>query len=213
MPEVWLSDTRRIRHTDGLVVVEYLDVDGVTWTAEKKPQTIYCDPWILDTTNNGWTPAHHEPIAGANFPYAQVEYDPGTEECAFWRFALPPNFDPDEDIIIKVYWKASTAFAGDVVWGVSVLGREEGDDINAAALETEVPAAADTVQGVVEQLTVTTITLTQAQHNLDPDDMVILKLARKAGDDCDNMADDADVVMIKADIAIDPAILVAGMPS
>lgn len=212
MPDLYLSDTRRIRDFgDGTCGIEYYDVGTATWIKEKKPQTIYCDPWILDITNDGWTPAAHGAIAGTNFAYAQVEYDAGAEECSFWRGALPPNFDPTQDIIVKVFWKASTAIAGDVVWGVSVLGREEGDDINAAALGTEVEVV-DTVQGVVEQITVTTITLTPAQHALAANDMLILKLARKAADAADDMADDADVVMVKADIAIDPAILITGMP-
>ena len=211
MPDLYLSDTRRIRDVGGLVVVEYYDVGTTTWIAEKKPQTLNCDPWILDVTNDGWTPAAHAAIAGTNFAYAQVEYDQGAEECAFWRFALPPNFDPTQDIIIRVSWKASTAIANDVVWGVSVLGREEGEDIDAAALGAEVEVV-DTVQGVVEQLTVTVITLTPAQHVLAAHDMVVLKLARKAADAADTLADDADVVMVKADIAIDPSILIAGMP-
>ncbi|GAI44707.1 unnamed protein product [marine sediment metagenome] len=36
MPDLYLSNTRRIRHTDGLVVVEYLDIDGVTWVPMEK---------------------------------------------------------------------------------------------------------------------------------------------------------------------------------
>ncbi len=211
MPDLYLSDTRRIRDfEDGTCGVEYKDALGV-WTKEKKPLTLYCDPWAIDITNDTWTPAERSAVDGTNFPYSQLEYDQTTEESAFWRAALPPNFDPDEDIIIKVWWKASTAIAGQVVWGVSVLGREEGDDINAAPLGTEVEET-DAVQETAEMLTVTTITLTPAQHNLDPDDMLIIKLTRKCEDACDDMADDADVVMVKADIAINPAILITGMP-
>jgi len=211
MPDLYLSDTRRIRDVAGLVVVEYYDVGTDTWIPEKKPVTLYCDPWALDITGDGWTEAGRNAIAGTNFPYSQLEYDSGAEECAFWRAALPPNFDPDEDIIVRVWWKATTAIAGDVVWGVSVLGREEGDDIDAAALGAEVEVV-DTVQGVVEQLTVTEITLTPAQHVLAADDMVIIKLARKAADAADDLADDADVVMVACDIAIDPSVLIEGMP-
>ncbi|GAH82553.1 unnamed protein product, partial [marine sediment metagenome] len=210
MPDLYLSDTRRVRDFgDGTCGVEYYDVGTDTWIAERKPQTIYCDPWAIDITDDGWTPAGRNAVAGTNFPYSQLEYDAGAEECAFWRAALPPNFDATQDIIIKVFWKASTAVAGDVVWGVSVLGREEGDDIDAAALGTEVEVV-DTVQGVVEQLTVTTITLGPAEHVLAANDMVILKLARKAADAADTLADDADVVMVKADIAINPATLITG---
>ncbi|MBA7638687.1 hypothetical protein ES703_46343 [subsurface metagenome] len=209
-PDVYLSDTKRIRDDGGLMVVEHYDV-VLGWIADKKPVTLYCDPWSIDITDDGWTPAGRNAIAGTNFPYSQLEFDPGAEECAFWRAALPPNFDPTQDIIVKVWWKASTEIAGDAVWGVSVLGREEGDDIDAAALGAEVEVVA-TVQGVVEQLTVTEITLTPAQHVLAADDMVIIKLARKAADAADDLADDADVVMVACDIAIDPSVLIEGMP-
>lgn len=210
MPDLYLSDTKRIRDVGGLMVVEQYDVVG-GWIAEKKPQTLYCDPWAIDLTDDGWTPVARAAINGTNFPYSQLEFDPDAEECAFWRAALPPNFDPDEDIIVKVWWKASTAIVGDAVWGVSVLGREEGDDIHTVALGAEVEVV-DTVQGVADQLTVTEITLTPAQHVLAANDMLIIKLARKADDAADDMDDDADVVMVACDIAINPAVLITGMP-
>ncbi|GAI46914.1 unnamed protein product, partial [marine sediment metagenome] len=47
MPDLYLSDTRRTRVVGGLAVVEYYDIGTDTWIAEKKPTTIYCDPWIL----------------------------------------------------------------------------------------------------------------------------------------------------------------------
>ena len=212
MPDLYLSDTRRIRVVGGLAVVEYYDVGTDTWIAEKKPATISCDPWILDITAvGGLNPAAHTAVGGTAFPYAQMDYDDTQEEYSAWRFALPPNFDPDEDIVVKVWWKSAGAIVGDAVWGVSVLGRTEGDDINAAAMGVVVQVV-DTVQGVVEQLTVTEITLTPAQHALAADDMVILMLTRDGADVADDLIGDAQVVMVKADFAIDPAVLIVGMP-
>jgi len=212
MPDLYLSDTRRIRDVGGLVVVEYYDVGTTTWIAEKKPHTIYCDPWILDVTAVGaLNPAAHTAVGGTAFPYAQMDYDDSQEEYACWRAALPPNFDPTQDIRVYVFWKSATAIAGDVVLGASVLGRTEGDDINAAAMGANVQVV-DTVQGVVEQLTVTVITLTPAQHALAANDMLIIMLTRDGADPADTLIGDADVVMVKADLAINPAILIEGMP-
>ncbi len=212
MPDLYLSDTRRIRDVGGLVVVEYYDVGTATWIAEKKPVTLSCDPWVLDNTAvAGLNPAAHTAVGGTNFPYAELDYDDAQEEYSAWRFALPPNFDPDEDIIFRLYWKSGTAIVGDAVWGIAVLGREEGDDIAAAAMGANVQVV-DTVQGVVEQLTVTEITLTPAQHDLDPHDMGIVMVTRDGLDAADTLVGDAHLVMVKVDIAINPAVLIAGMP-
>jgi len=142
--------------------------------------------------------------AGQNHPYDQLEYDPDTEEAGWWDFALPKNFDATKDIEVSVYWIAETQTAGDVVWGVSVLGREECEAWD-AALGTEVTVI-DTTHGTVKSVVKTVITLTPAQHALAANDAVILQLARKAADACDTLTEDADVVMVKVDFAIDPAI-------
>jgi len=212
MPDLYLSDTRRIRDDGGLVVVEYYDVGTDTWIAEKKPLTLYCDPWVLDVTAvGGLFPATHTPVGGTTFPYAQLDYDDAQEEYGCYRGALPPNFDPTQNIIVKIFWKSATAIAGDAVWNVAVLGRTEGDDINAAAMGVEV-GVTDTVEGEVEQLKVTTITLTPAQHLLAAEDMVIAMLQRDGADVVDTLVGDAQVVMLKIDIAIDPSVLIEGMP-
>jgi len=213
MPDFYLSNTRRIRDFgDGTCGVEYYDVGTDTWIAEKKPLSLYCDPWILDITAvGGLNPAAHTAVGGTAFPYAQLDFDDAQAEYGCWRFALPPNFDPDEDIIFRIFWKSATAIGGDVVLGVSVLGREEGDDIDAAAMGAVVQVT-DTVQGVVEQITVTTITLTPAEHLLAANDMVIVMVTRDGADVEDTLIGDADVVMVKVDIAINPAILITGMP-
>ena len=211
MPTVYLSDTKRVTDVGGLVVVEQYDV-VLGWIAEKKPQTIYCDPWILDVQAvGGLNPAAHTAVGGTAFPYAQMDYDAAQEEYSAWRFALPPNFDPDEDIIFHIFWKSAGAIVGNAVWGASVLGRTEGDDINAAAMGVNVQVVG-TVQGVVEQLTVTEITLTPAQHVLAANDMVIVMLTRDGADVADDLIGDAQVVMVKVDVAIDPSVLIEGMP-
>lgn len=213
MPEIWLSDTRRIRHTDGLVVVEYLAADGETWVPEKKPATIQL--WPENASVPEYGPDYPEPCGissylGTNFAYMQLEFDKDTEEHAWWHFALPPNFDPTKNIKVSVFWKAESKITGDVIWGVSVLGRKECEAWD-AALGTEVPVT-DATHGTIKHVVKTEITLTSAQHALAADDAVTLELARKAADPCDTLDEDADVVMVKLDIPIDPAILIEGMP-
>ena len=190
MPDFYLSDTRRLRDFgDGTCGIEYYDVGSATWIKEKKPATIQLWP------------------AAATIP---GEFDPDAEEVGFWDFALPPNFDPTKDIKLSVFWIAETLITGDVIWGVSVLGRHECQAWD-AALGTEVEVV-DTTHGTIKSVVKTEITLTAAQHALAADDAVILQLARKATDGCDTLNEDADVIMAKLDIAINPAILITGMP-
>ena len=217
MPDLYLSDTRRIKDFgDGTCGVEYYDVATDTWIKEKKPQTIQLWPATatIPGVGDGYgTPAYSHLImggAGQNHPYWQLEYDPDAEEAGWWHFALPPNFDPTQDIKVSVFWIAESEITGDVVWGVSVLGRKECEAWD-AALGTEVKVT-DTTHGTIKSVVKTVITLTPAQHALAVDDAVILQLARKAADAADTLTEDADVVMAKVDFAIDPAVLIEGMP-
>ena len=159
-----------------------------------------CVPGVGD----GYTkPAYSHLImggAGQNIPYWQIEFDPDTEEAAWWGFALPANFLREQPIKARVHWIAETAITGDVVLGASVLGREEGE-VWDAALGTEVEVT-DTTQDVAGEMTTTEITLTPAQHGLAPGDVVTLQLARKAANAADTLTEDADVVMVDLEIAV-----------
>jgi len=211
MPDVYLSDTRRISDFgDGTCGIEYYDALTAAWIKEKKPATIQLMPStaVIPGVGDGYVTQCYRRLvmgdAGQNYPYDQLEYDPDTEEAGWWQFALPKNFDHTKDIEVSVYWIAETQTTGDVVWGVSVLGREECQPWD-AALGTEVEVV-DTTHGTIKSVVKTVITLTPAQHALAANDAVILQLARKAGDGCDTLTEDADVVMAKLDFAIDPAI-------
>ncbi|GAH71446.1 unnamed protein product, partial [marine sediment metagenome] len=131
MPDLYLSDTRRVRVVGGLAVVEYYDVGTDTWIPEKKPATIQLTPEgaTIPAVANGYgTPCAKTLVmggAGQNHPYNQLEYDPTAEEAGWWHFALSPNFDPTKDIKLSVFWIAESEITGDVVWGVKVLGRQE----------------------------------------------------------------------------------------
>ena len=217
MPDFYLSDTRRLRDFgDGTCGIEYYDVATGTWIKEKKPATIQLMPGtaVIPGVGDGYvTPCYCRLVmggAGQNHPYNQLEYDPDTEEAGWWDFALPPNFDPTKDIKLSIFWIAESEITGDVVWGVSVLGRQECEAWD-AALGTEVEVV-DTTHGTIKSVVKTEITLTPTQHALAANDAVILQLARKAADACDTLTEDADVIMVKLDFAINPAMLIEGMP-
>ena len=145
--------------------------------------------------------------AGTNFPAWGFLFDMTTEQGNWWPFSLPRNFLKQHQVKVKVYWMAVAAVAGGVVWGVKLLGRKEGE-VWDAPLGAEVMAAG-TVQDVAGELTVTEITIPAATHLLEEKDTVMLQLARKVGEDDDDLAEDAKVVMVDFEFARDPNILVA----
>ncbi|MBA7663704.1 hypothetical protein ES703_71751 [subsurface metagenome] len=144
---------------------------------------------------------------GTNFPAWGFLFDMTAEEGNWWPFCLPRNFLKQHQVKVKVYWMAVAAVAGGVVWGVKLLGRKEGE-VWDAPLGAEVMAAG-TVQDVAGELTVTEITIPAATHLLEEKDTVMLQLARKVGEDDDDLAEDAKVVMVDFEFARDPNILVA----
>lgn len=162
------------------------------------------------------TPAGIGLAQGTNHPYSQIEFDPTAEECCWYYFTLPRNFLKQHAVKVKIYWKAHTAVAGNVVWAACVLGRKEGEDLDvdmdtpvANQVGGEVVAAADVVQVAADALTVTEITLPPATHLLEEKDGVVLRIARKVDHVDDDMADDADVVWVDFEFARDANILVA----
>ena len=62
---------------------------------------------------------------GANFSYETLDYDDGTEETAYWERWLTPDYDL-ENVVADIDWIAA-AGAGDVKFGLQVLGRAEGE--------------------------------------------------------------------------------------
>lgn len=151
------------------------------------------------------TPAGSGSAQGDHHPYWQIEFDQAAEERCWWYFSLPRNFDADKNIKVKVHWKAATAVTGDVVFGTSVLGRVEGEVFD-AAMGTEVNSATSTTQDVAGEITTTEIELTPTQHALAAGDVVVLQLARKVAEAGDDLAEDADVVMVEFEYAVDPRV-------
>lgn len=144
-----------------------------------------CDA-VLPTAN----PPAKTKTDGANFTYDTLDFDPDTEQSAYWVFNLSPDYT-DENFMLLIRWK-STATTGDVKWGLSVLGREEGE-VWDAALGTE-QTKITTAQDVAGELAYSLIP--SFNPLCSPNDTVIVKLARKAADGLDTMAADACVTEV-----------------
>lgn len=155
--------------------------------------------------SNGYgTPAGSGSAQGDNHPYWQIEYDPDAVERCWWYFTLPRNFLRNQPIKVKLHWKAAVEVVGNVVWAACVLGREEGEDLD-IAMGDEVEVV-DAVQDVADELTVTEITITPDVHLLAPKDAVVLRVARNADDVLDTLTEDADLVWVDFEMAVNPRI-------
>jgi len=136
---------------------------------------------------------------GANFSYNTLDFAPDTEESCYWEKPLAPDY-AGEDIFLIIKWK-STAIAGNVKWGVSVLGREAGEVFD-VALGTE-QTIITTTENVAGELVYSLIL--PFPPSLSPNDTLIVKLARKAADAADTMLTDAlvmEVFLVWATVSI-----------
>ncbi|MBA7621325.1 hypothetical protein ES703_28685 [subsurface metagenome] len=140
---------------------------------------------ILPTSN----PPAKVTTDGANFSYETLDYDQATEEKAYWERWLSPDYK-NENITADIFWKATPA-AGNVKWGIQVLGRKEGETWD-AALGTE-KTVVDATGGaeVVNKASVQTF-----PPNWEGQDILMFKIARKAADGEDTLAGDAEILKV-----------------
>lgn len=147
--------------------------------------TLIPDDAILPVAN----PPDLASVDGANFSYACLDFDQATEEKAYWGWFLTPDY-LEENIVVDIYWIATPA-VGDVKFGFSVLGRQKGETWD-SALGTERTVIQTTGgAGVLNRARITTFS-----PNWAAGDVVQFKLARKAADGTDTLADDARVLKV-----------------
>jgi hypothetical protein len=127
---------------------------------------------------------------GTNFSYYTLNFDKDAEESAFWEFCLPDDYDGGT-ILVNLWWKSS-ATSGDAVFKVQVLGREEGETLDAALGSAQ--SVTDTTPASAGNIAVC------APMAFSPSwvagDYVVIKLARDATNVSDTLAVDAEVIMV-----------------
>lgn len=142
------------------------------------------DAASLPTAN----PAAKATVDGTNFAYDVLDFDPGTEESANWEAYLTPDY-LSENIVADIFWES--AGAGDAKFGFSVLGREKGDDWDVALGAEQTVVTTNLGAGKLNKSRITTFA-----PGWSPGDVILFKLARKAGDVLDTIDGD-DVRVLK----------------
>lgn len=198
--ELWhASDTTLARSGAGTMTIEGNEV--VT-----KATTHYQELWIdagamVATTTNGAASATEE-YATNDIMSDHFLFDWATEEYVQFRLSLPDNRDAGT-VKVKVYRDAATgASASDwVTRGISA-GALANDDAIDTALGTEVTVD-DTVTAVWDlHISPASWAITIA-GSPTVDEMIIFQVARVVGDANDTMTEDAKLLGVKLQYAID----------
>lgn len=123
----------------------------------------------LPSTN----PAAKATVQGTNFVYDVLDFDQTTEESCYWEEYLTPDYQ-EENIVVDIFWISTGA--GDVKFGVQVLGREKGETWDSALGVERTVVQANAGVGLLNKARITTFAPVWS-----PQDVVLTKLARKPG--------------------------------
>ncbi len=136
-------------------------------------------------------PAALAAITGTNC-YSVLDFDSSTEESAWWKHYLTPDYQ-GENVVVDIFWQS--VGAGDAKFGVSVLGREDGETIFATFGAEETVVTTNAGSGKLNVSRITTFS-----PNWSAGDTVFLKLVRKAADGADTI-DSNDVRVLQVVIS------------
>lgn len=128
-----------------------------------------------------------------------LDFDPGaTAESAYWEDILPANY-AGGGLTVDIYWMATSAMSGDVVWSGAVERMiNGGTDMDADSFATEQNSAAVTTSGTLGIINKSTITHTSGA-NMDSTaagEPFRYQLQREGNDAGDTMAGDAELVRV-----------------
>jgi len=128
-----------------------------------------------------------------DFTYSSLNYDPDTDEDAYWEFNIPDNLDPG-GIIVTVKW-ISTATTGDVVWAYQTVGISDSTAWDSSLSPAQ--SVTTTVDPIAEDLNTSTFTAYNPGWN--PNEIIIFKVYRDANNASDTMTTDAIMTMVQVD--------------
>src|SRR3990167_5271782 len=122
-----------------------------------------------------------------------LDFDGTTEETVIFRGVLPSHY-AGGGLTIDLYWMATSATSGDVVWGGSIERAQEGgtdQDADSFAAEQTATSTANGTSGIKTKTTLT-FTSGAVMDSLAAGEPFRLKIARKAADAADTMTGDAE---------------------
>lgn len=143
----------------------------------------------------GLPPASNYATQDTRNNHPVLDFDASTEETIYFADALPANY-AGGGLTVDVYWMASTATSGAVIFGGSVERRQnQGTDADADSFATEQLSSAVTANGTSGISEKSTITHTSGANmdSLAAGEPFRYRLARKTGESGDTMAGDAEV--------------------
>lgn len=125
-----------------------------------------------------------------------LDFDAASDEAAVFRGVLPSNY-AGGGATVDVYWMATSATTGDVVWTAAW----EENDPNNVDLDADSFGTASTVttttDGTSGQVVESTLTITHANMGSPAaGDPFRLKITRNADDAADTMTGDAELIAI-----------------
>lgn len=123
-----------------------------------------------------------------------LDFDATTSESAVFRGTLPANY-AGGGLTLFIFWMATSATTGDVVWGGSIeRAQDGGTDQDSDSFATEQLSAAVTTNGTSGIKNKSTITFTSGANmdSLAAGEPFRLKIARKPADAGDTMTGDAE---------------------
>jgi hypothetical protein len=150
-----------------------------------------------DSANNNAAQLQAKSSSGGTLKPRWVEalFDPTADEHIFWSFIMPGNYASAP--ILKVYYKMTSAIAGDVYFGGLIMAVTDAD---AQDVDADTFAAANlgnaTVPGTAGYMDVISITLTNAD-NVAAGDHVVVCLYRDADNASDTATGDAEVINVE----------------
>ncbi len=123
----------------------------------------------------GW--AGFTQTQGTNYDYATLDFDKDADEIAYTPPFKMDNWDAST-LTITIAWKGN-ATTGTVLWNAAFTGLADGEAFDAAM--TDHAFAADTIEGVAEDINITTLSVDPSE--LANNDTVIMKIWRDISGD------------------------------
>lgn len=134
---------------------------------------------------------------GTNYPVSGLAYDASAEEASFVRFRAS-NYGSG-NLTALINWYAATATSGDIVWGISLAAitpNTDTQDMETKAFATE-QTVTDSHLGTTGKRSHDAPALTISNlDSLAADDIVELKVVRKAAAAGDTMTGDGILTML-----------------
>jgi hypothetical protein len=157
------------------------------WIEVLKPEDA-----ALPTAN----PAALATVDGINFAYKVLDFDPTTEESASWEQFMTPDY-LYEHLTVDIFWLS--AGAGNVKFGFRVLGKTSGETFDDTMEPEAYVVQTNAGVGILNKAQILTM-----PTGWSPSDVILFKLARKAGD-AEDTIDANDVRVVKVVLSLNLA--------